>query len=37
VYARRGWDSDGVPTLETVKADGIDFSDVVELISKHAH
>jgi len=35
VYQRRGWTSDGVPTLETVKRLGIDFPDVVELISKH--
>ena len=37
VYARRGWDEDGVPTLETVKADGIDFPEIVDLIGKHAH
>jgi aldehyde:ferredoxin oxidoreductase len=37
VYARRGWDADGVPTLETVKADGIDFPELVDLIGKHAH
>ena len=34
VYERRGWDKDGVPTLETVKQLGIDFPDVVELIEK---
>lgn len=32
VYARRGWDENGVPTLETVKRLGIDFPDVVKLI-----
>ena len=32
VYARRGWDRDGVPTLETVRRLGIDFPEVVELI-----
>jgi aldehyde:ferredoxin oxidoreductase len=32
VYERRGWDKDGVPTLETVKKMGIDFPDVVALI-----
>ncbi|WP_207799711.1 aldehyde ferredoxin oxidoreductase family protein [Candidatus Cryosericum hinesii] len=37
VYARRGWDADGVPTLETVKADGIDFPELVDLIEKHTH
>jgi aldehyde:ferredoxin oxidoreductase len=35
VYERRGWTKDGVPTLETVKRLGIDFPDVVELISKY--
>jgi aldehyde:ferredoxin oxidoreductase len=35
VYARRGWDEDGVPTLETVKADGIDFPELVDLVEKH--
>ncbi len=34
VYQRRGWDGDGVPTLEKVKELGIDFPDIVELISK---
>ncbi len=32
VYKRRGWDSNGVPTLETVRRLGIDFPEVVELI-----
>ena len=35
VYARRGWDSRGIPTLETVKNLGIDFPDVVDLIKAH--
>jgi aldehyde:ferredoxin oxidoreductase len=35
VYKRRGWNGNGVPTLETVKRLGIDFPDVVELISVH--
>jgi len=35
VYRRRGWSSNGVPTLEKVKALGIDFPDVVELLGKH--
>ena len=34
VYERRGWDGDGVPSLEKVKELGIDFPDIVELISK---
>jgi aldehyde:ferredoxin oxidoreductase len=33
VYKRRGWTPDGVPTLEKVRELGIDFPDVVELIS----
>lgn len=37
VYARRGWDEDGVPTLETLKADGIDFPELVALVEKHTH
>jgi aldehyde:ferredoxin oxidoreductase len=32
VYQRRGWTSDGVPTLETVKRLGIDFPEVVALL-----
>lgn len=35
VYKRRGWNSNGVPTLETVKRLGIDFPDVVELVSRY--
>ena len=36
VYARRGWNSNGIPTLETVRHLGIDFPDVVELIHSHS-
>jgi len=32
VYKRRGWTSDGIPTLKTVKRLGIDFEDVVKLL-----
>jgi aldehyde:ferredoxin oxidoreductase len=32
VYMRRGWNANGVPTLEKVKSLGIDFPDVVELL-----
>jgi aldehyde:ferredoxin oxidoreductase len=32
VYRRRGWDENGVPTLETVRRLGLDFPDVVALI-----
>jgi len=35
VYARRGWTPDGIPTLETVRALGIDYPDVVALIKAH--
>jgi len=34
-YKRRGWTSDGVPTLNKIKELGIDFPDVLELISKY--
>jgi aldehyde:ferredoxin oxidoreductase len=32
VYHRRGWTSDGIPTLATVKRLGIDFPEVVALL-----
>ena len=35
VYERRGWNKNGVPTLEKAKALGIDYPDVVELLEKH--
>ena len=35
VYARRGWTKDGIPTLATVKRLGIDFPEVVELLSRY--
>jgi aldehyde:ferredoxin oxidoreductase len=35
VYQRRGWTSDGIPTLATVRRLGIDFPDVVRLLEKH--
>ncbi len=34
VYKRRGWNSNGVPTLQKVKELGIDFPDVVEITKK---
>ncbi len=34
VYARRGWDANGIPTLEKVRELGIDFPDVVALIKE---
>jgi aldehyde:ferredoxin oxidoreductase len=35
VYKRRGWTENGIPTLETVEALGIDYPDVVELVRRH--
>jgi aldehyde:ferredoxin oxidoreductase len=35
VYKRRGWNDNGIPTLETVRALGIDLPEVVELIEKN--
>lgn len=36
VYSRRGWNENGIPTLETIKRLGIDFPDVVELVKAWA-
>ena len=36
VYDRRGWNRNGIPTLQKLKDLGIDFSDVVEIVKKHA-
>ncbi len=33
-YKRRGWDNDGVPTIEKLKSLNIDFPDAIELLSK---
>jgi aldehyde:ferredoxin oxidoreductase len=35
VYKRRGWTSDGIPTLATTKRLGIDFPEVVALLQAH--
>jgi len=32
VYKRRGWNNNGIPTVETVKRLGIDFPEVLELL-----
>ena len=32
VYKRRGWNPDGVPTLQKVKELGIDFPGVIDLV-----
>lgn len=36
VYKRRGWNANGVPTKEKVKALGIDFPSVLEVLQKQA-
>jgi len=36
VYKRRGWTSNGIPTMETVKRLEIDFPEVVNLVHKHS-
>jgi aldehyde:ferredoxin oxidoreductase len=36
VYRRRGWNEQGIPTLELVRELGIDFPEVVELIKANA-
>lgn len=35
VYKRRGWDCNGVPTVETVRRLKIDFPDVLKLLSQY--
>lgn len=35
VYKRRGWTTDGVPTLKHIKRLGIDFPDVIALIQRY--
>jgi aldehyde:ferredoxin oxidoreductase len=35
VYKRRGWNANGIPTLETAKRLGIDFPEIVKLIEKN--
>ena len=35
VYERRGWTSNGIPTLETVRRLGIDFPEVLEVLKKN--
>lgn len=35
VYQKRGWDSNGIPTLGTVDKLRIDFPEIVDLIKKH--
>ncbi|MBN1857677.1 aldehyde:ferredoxin oxidoreductase [Candidatus Bipolaricaulota bacterium] len=35
VYKRRGWTTDGVPTIETLSRLGIDFPDVLEVVRSY--
>ena len=35
VYEKRGWSQKGCPTVEKVKALGIDFEDVLKTIGPH--
>lgn len=35
VYKRRGWNSNGVPTFDTLQRLGIDFPEVLEVVKKH--
>lgn len=35
VYLRRGWNSNGIPSLETLQRLGIDFPEVVKVVRKH--
>ena len=32
VYARRGWDNNGIPTLQTLRRLGIDLDEVIALV-----
>lgn len=36
VYKRRGWNRNGVPTLETIKRLGIDIPEIIELAKENA-
>jgi aldehyde:ferredoxin oxidoreductase len=35
VYKRRGWTTDGIPTIKTAKRLGIDFPEVLDLLKAH--
>ena len=35
VYKRRGWSQNGIPTLEKIKALGIDYPEVVRVAQRH--
>jgi aldehyde:ferredoxin oxidoreductase len=34
-YKRRGWDHNGIPTLETLERLKIDYPEVVSLVKSH--
>lgn len=36
VYKRRGWNADGIPTVEKLRELGIDYPDVVALVKAHS-
>lgn len=35
VYKRRGWDANGVPTLDKIRELGIDFPEVIQLVQNY--
>ena len=35
VYRRRGWNNNGVPTIEHLKKIGMDFPEVIEVVKDH--
>lgn len=35
IYKRRGWNSNGIPSIETVKRLKIDFPEIIDLINTH--
>jgi aldehyde:ferredoxin oxidoreductase len=35
VYKRRGWNNNGVPTIEHLKKIGMDFPEVIEVVKNH--
>jgi len=35
VYRRRGWNNNGVPTIEHLKNIGMDFPEVIEVVTNH--
>jgi aldehyde:ferredoxin oxidoreductase len=36
VYKRRGWNADGIPTVEKLRELGIDYPDVVTLVEANS-